>query len=110
MVTARRLGSTTQASKDSSTRPKSMDKESMFGQMVQAIMESGLIIISKDRENINGSMAVFTLVNGKTTLCTAMVFTPGKMVEDMRASILRTKSMGSDFIIGPTVAYMRVNG
>ena len=54
MVTAKRLGSITQALKVSLTRPKSMEKVSMFGQMVQAIMETGLIIISKDKENING--------------------------------------------------------
>lgn len=43
-------------------------------------------------------------------LCTAMVFTPGKTVEDMRASIKMTRSMVLEHIIGLTVAYTRVNG
>lgn len=54
MVTAGKLGSTTQALRVSLIRPKSTEKVSMFGQMVQAIMETGLIIISKAKESING--------------------------------------------------------
>ena len=46
-------------------------------------------------------MAGSTKVIGKTITCMVMVYTPGRMVENTKVNMKRTKNMDLECIIGP---------
>ena len=77
-----------------------MAMENIFGMTGQCTRASGLKTRSMEEEYTFGQMAENTMVNGKITICTAKVSTPGKMEECMRETMKTIENMVTVFTLG----------
>jgi hypothetical protein len=80
------------------------------GRMNLSISGIGLIIILKDKVNIDGLMEGFTRVNGKKTNCMAKEYTRGLMEENTKVNMKMIKNTDKDVIHGQMANPMMVNG
>ena len=87
-----------------------MEKENIFGVMLQLMKVNGLKTELTAMEVMNGQMEELTLESGETTICMVVVSTLGKMEEDMKANILMIKSTDMVLMFGKMVVNMKVNG
>ena len=63
-----------------------------------------------EKVNINGQMEEFIKVNGKIINCMGKVYIHGLMVEDMKVSMNKTRSMDMEPITGQMANAMTDNG
>lgn len=70
------------------------------GPTAQHFLDIGLIIILKEKVNINGQIREFIKENGEITSFMEKVFIHGLMVEDTRENMRMIKSTDMDHIIG----------
>jgi hypothetical protein len=77
-----------------------MAMENIFGMTGQCTRASGSKTRSMEEEYTFGQMAENTMVNGKITICTAKVSTPGKMEECMRETMKTIENMVTVFTLG----------
>ena len=87
--------------RDSMLPDRKTDMESISGQMVQSTMETGLEIKLMEKEHTHGLMGGCLEGSGRIIICMDMVYTPGKMAENMKVNIKVIKSTVREHICGP---------
>ena len=106
----KRSGPITPCMKVITTKERNTVKDYIFGRTDLATKEIGSKIELKELESINGKTVGHTLVNGKIITCMEKAFTHGLMVEDIKASMKWTKSMGMEFTSGLMAVFMKDTG
>ena len=109
-VKEKRFGQITLCMRAITTKERNMEKDYIFGRTDPATKEIGSKIELKELESINGKTVGHTLVNGRIITCMEKAFIHGPMVEDIKASMKWTKSMGMEFTNGLMAAFMKDTG
>ena len=82
----------------------------MCGTMGPNIVVIGLKIRSMEEESMNGQMVENTMENGRTTTCMGGVFIPGRMGGSMMESTLMIGNMALGSILGRIAGSIWGNG
>lgn len=89
---------------------KSKEQVVFIGKTILNIKENFLIIILKEKEDINGQIVEFIMEIGKITKCMEQVNLHGVTEENTQANIKMIKSTGKGFFIGQTDKDIKVIG
>ena len=92
------------------TKERSMERESIFMQTAQFMKVIGAIIKFMGKASTLGKMERSTMESGRTEIWMAKVLSLGLMVAGTRVSIRTTKSMDSVFMFGRMVVSTLASG
>lgn len=89
---------------------KSMERESLPGQMVLNFKATFYKMAYKAKEFINGRMEEHTQANGKITKCMALVYLNGLTVEIIKEIILKMRNKVMEYLSGLMGEGMKEHG
>lgn len=75
--------------------------------MVMFMMEIGLMIMHKEKENIIIHLVLFLMVNGNKIVKMVMVLKLGLMVSNMKVTTIKETSMAMVFFIGDQKMFIK---